>query len=125
MGADNVFADPLLFGRAVSNLLDNAVRFTPDGGRIVISLDADPSGSQIIVQDEGCGVAAEHMSRMFDRFYRVEASRSSEGTGLGLALVKSIAELHGGTIKVQSEVGRGTKMTLWFPKLPRAGGAGV
>ncbi|MGH8165440.1 MAG: heavy metal sensor histidine kinase, partial [Rhodanobacteraceae bacterium] len=113
VGAGDVFADPLLFSRAVSNLLENAVRVTPDGGRILISLDAGPNGAQIVVQDEGCGVAAEHIPRIFDRFYRVEASRSSEGTGLGLALVKSIAQLHGGTIKVQSEVGRGTTMTLW------------
>nr|MBA3834140.1 sensor histidine kinase [Chthoniobacterales bacterium] len=77
------------------------------------------------VQDDGCGVAPEHIARMFDRFYRVDPSRSSEGTGLGLALVKSIAELHGGSIKVESEVGRGTKMTLWFPSLPRAEGAGL
>lgn len=124
-GAGSMVADPLLFGRAVSNLVDNAVRFAPDGGRVVISLATNPSGAEIVVQDDGCGVAPEHIARMFDRFYRVDPSRSSEGTGLGLALVKSIAELHGGSIKVESEVGRGTKMTLWFPSLPRAEGAGL
>jgi two-component system, OmpR family, heavy metal sensor histidine kinase CusS len=116
-GQGEVYADPVLFGRAVSNLVDNAVRFT-DGGRIAISLTTNPNGAQIAVKDTGCGVAAEHIPRMFDRFYRADASRSSEGTGLGLALVKSIADLHGGSISVASEVGQGTLVTLRFPSKP-------
>jgi two-component system heavy metal sensor histidine kinase CusS len=115
-GEGEVYADPVLFGRAVSNLVDNAVHFTPDGGRIIISLATNPAGAEIAVEDTGCGVAADHLPRIFDRFYRVDASRSSEGTGLGLALVKSIADLHGGSIAVESEVGRGTRVTLKFPK---------
>jgi two-component system heavy metal sensor histidine kinase CusS len=116
-GEGEVYADPVLFGRAVSNLVDNAVHFTPNGGRIVVSLATDPTGAEIAVEDTGCGVAAVHVPRMFDRFYRVDASRSSEGTGLGLALVKSIADLHGGSIAVESEVGRGTRVTLKFPSI--------
>ena len=118
-GEGEVYADPVLFGRAVSNLVDNAVRFTPDGGRIEISLRSTLEHAEIAVEDTGCGIAAEHISRVLDRFYRVDASRSSEGTGLGLALVKSIADLHGGTVAVSSEVGRGTRVTLRFPGQPR------
>ena len=74
--------------------------------------------------DTGCGIAAEHIPRVCDRFYRVDPSRSTEGTGLGLALVKSIAELHGGSLAIESEVGRGTTIRLKFPRrlpLDRAG----
>ena len=121
-GQGEVYADPVLFGRAVSNLVDNAVHFTPDGGRIAISLTTNREEAEITVEDTGCGVAAEHLPRIFDRFYRADASRSSEGTGLGLALVKSIADLHGGSVSVASEVGRGTLVTLRFPanRLDRA-----
>jgi two-component system, OmpR family, heavy metal sensor histidine kinase CusS len=121
-GEGEVYADPVLFGRAVSNLVDNAVRFTPDGGRIEISLTTTVEHAEIAVEDTGCGIAAEHVSRVFDRFYRVDASRSSEGTGLGLALVKSIADLHGGAVAVTSEVGRGTRVTLRFPNQPKQPG---
>ncbi len=114
-GEGAVYADRVLFGRAVSNLVDNAVRFTPDGGAITISLATNSDGAKITVEDTGCGVAADHLPRLFDRFYRVDASRSSEGTGLGLALVKSIAELHGGSVAVASEPGKWTRVTLVFP----------
>lgn len=117
-GEGKVYADPILFERALSNLVDNAVRFTPDGGRIMVSLTTNSRGAEITVEDTGCGVAEEHLPRLFDRFYRVDASRSSEGTGLGLALVKSIADLHGGTVAVASQVGRGTRVTLLFPGPP-------
>jgi two-component system, OmpR family, heavy metal sensor histidine kinase CusS len=120
-GDGEVYADPILFGRAVSNLVDNAVRFTPDGGEITLSLSANSEESKVAVSDNGCGIPAEHLSRIFDRFYRVDASRSSEGTGLGLALVKSIADLHGGSVSVESEVGAGTTVTLHLPKRPKNG----
>ncbi|MGI8889993.1 MAG: heavy metal sensor histidine kinase [Chthoniobacterales bacterium] len=116
-GKGEVFADPILFGRASSNLVDNAVHFTPDGGRITISLKTNREGAEIEVTDTGCGIPEEHLSRIFDRFYRVDPSRSSEGTGLGLALVKSITDLHGGSISANSTVGEGTTITLHFPRL--------
>ncbi|HEX4668287.1 MAG TPA: heavy metal sensor histidine kinase [Chthoniobacterales bacterium] len=115
-GEGDVYADPVLFGRAVSNLVDNAIHFTPDGGRINLSITTSEEGAEIVVTDTGCGIAAEHLPRIFDRFYRVDASRSTEGTGLGLALVKSIADLHGGSVKVASETGRGTSVALKFPR---------
>jgi two-component system heavy metal sensor histidine kinase CusS len=67
------------------------------------------------VEDTGCGIAPDHLSRIFDRFYRVDSSRSSKGTGLGLALVKSITDLHGGSATVTSDLNRGTIVTLTFP----------
>ncbi|MGH8094825.1 MAG: heavy metal sensor histidine kinase [Chthoniobacterales bacterium] len=121
LGEGQVNADPILFGRAVSNLVDNAVRFTADGGRITISLASQAEGAEVVVSDTGCGIPAAHISRIFDRFYRVDASRSTEGTGLGLALVKSITDLHGGSISVTSELGRGTVVTLRFPSRPTVG----
>ena len=114
-GSGNVSADPLLFTRAVSNLVENALRFTPARGRILVSIAMNNGQSEISVSDNGCGIAKEHLSRVFDRFYRVDASRSSAGAGLGLSLVKSITELHGGSATLQSEPGRGTTVTLTFP----------
>ena len=118
-GKGEVYADPVLFGRAVSNLVDNAVRFTPPGGRITLSLATNSHGATITVTDTGPGIPAEHLPRIFDRFYRVDSSRSSEGTGLGLALVKSIVDLHGGSIAVASELAQGTRITLELPGQPR------
>ena len=117
-GEGQIDADPLLFSRAVSNLVDNALRFTPDGGRVEISVTVSAPSTQISVRDSGSGIPPEHLPRVFDRFYRADSSRSSIGTGLGLALVKSIADLHGGSASVQSELGRGTTVTLIFPNQP-------
>jgi two-component system heavy metal sensor histidine kinase CusS len=115
-GEGDVDADPMLFGRAVSNLVENALRYTSAGGTIQISLAAGVTDSQISVADTGCGITPEHLPRIFDRFYRADSSRSSEGSGLGLALVKSIMDLHGGTAVVESKAGQGTTVTLTFPK---------
>ncbi len=114
-GDGQIFADPLLFGRALSNLVENALRFTLDGGSIVIAIVPAELSTELIVRDSGAGIAAEHLPRVFDRFYRADPSRSSEGTGLGLALVKSIAELHGGSVAIASKIDRGTQVTMRFP----------
>jgi two-component system heavy metal sensor histidine kinase CusS len=114
-GQGKIQADPVLFSRAVSNLVDNSLRFTPDGGAIRISVAERNEHSEISVSDTGSGIAAEHVPRVFDRFYRADSSRSSHGAGLGLALVKSIVDLHGGSARMQSELGRGTTVTLIFP----------
>jgi two-component system heavy metal sensor histidine kinase CusS len=115
-GGGEIYADPMLFSRALNNLLENALRFTPAGGSISISIDAESTASRLSVQDTGSGIPAEHLPRVFDRFYRVDSARSSRGSGLGLALVKSIVQLHGGTAKIESETDRGTRVTLTFPK---------
>jgi two-component system heavy metal sensor histidine kinase CusS len=102
----------------LSNLLDNALRFTPDGGKITIATETKPDRTELAIEDTGCGVSPQHLPRIFDRFYRADSSRSSQGTGLGLALVKSITNLHGGSVEVASEVNRGTTVTLTFPAKP-------
>ncbi len=114
-GEGEIYGDPVLFSRAVSNLVDNGLRFTPDGGAIQISIAARATHSEVAVNDSGCGIPSEHLPRVFDRFYRVDSSRSSAGAGLGLALVKSIVDLHGGSAKIESEANRGTTVTVTFP----------
>jgi two-component system heavy metal sensor histidine kinase CusS len=114
-GDGKIYGDPVLFGRAVSNLVDNALCFTPGGGVIQISITAKAEHSEVAVSDNGCGIASEHLPRVFDRFYRAESSRGSDGAGLGLALVKSILELHGGQATIESETGHGTTVKLTFP----------
>jgi two-component system heavy metal sensor histidine kinase CusS len=118
IGDGEIYADPDLFERVVGNLLENALRFTPEHGSIRIAVSKDNSNFQVTVTDNGCGIAAEHLPRVFDRFYRAESSRSSEGAGLGLALVKSIVELHGGSAAIQSELNHGTTVVLRFPAAP-------
>jgi two-component system heavy metal sensor histidine kinase CusS len=115
-GNDQIYADRILFDRAMSNLVENALRHTPPGGTIQISIQARATNSEISIADTGCGIAAQHIPRVFDRFYRIDSSRSSRGTGLGLALVKSIVDLHGGSAAISSEVKHGTLVTLIFPK---------
>ncbi|HTH20298.1 MAG TPA: heavy metal sensor histidine kinase, partial [Candidatus Udaeobacter sp.] len=114
-GDGQIYADPDLFERVVGNLLENALRFTAKHGTICITVSKQNSDFQVTVSDNGSGIAAEHLPRVFDRFYRAESSRSSDGAGLGLALVKSIVELHGGSATIQSEVNRGTTVVLRFP----------
>ena len=114
-GQGQIYADPDLFERAVGNLLDNALRFAPDRGSIQVAVSKHSNDFEVAISDNGCGIAAEHLPRVFDRFYRAESSRTSDGAGLGLALVKSIVELHGGSASIQSEMGRGTTVKLTFP----------
>jgi two-component system heavy metal sensor histidine kinase CusS len=111
-GQATFVADEMLFSRAVNNLVENAAHHTPSGGAIEISV----ASSEVSVRDDGAGISAQHLPRVFDRFYRADTSRSSEGVGLGLALVKSIMDLHGGAARIESEPGRGTAVTLTFPK---------
>jgi len=114
-GDEQICADPDLFERAVGNLLDNALRFTAEHGSIHIALSKQNSALEVAVSDTGSGIAPEHLPRVFDRFYRAESSRGSDGAGLGLALVKSIVDLHGGSATIESEIGRGTIVKLTFP----------
>jgi two-component system phosphate regulon sensor histidine kinase PhoR len=103
---------------AVSNLVNNAVRYTPSGGTITSSWILLPDQRiQFSVADTGPGIASEHLPRLTERFYRVDRSRSREsgGTGLGLAIVKHVMQRHGGELKIESELGKGSKFTLIFP----------
>ncbi|HEX9282071.1 MAG TPA: heavy metal sensor histidine kinase [Candidatus Udaeobacter sp.] len=114
-GNGQIYADPDLFERAVGNLLDNALRFTPENGSIQIALCQREADFEVAISDNGCGIAPQHLPRVFDRFYRAESSRGSDGAGLGLALVKSIVDLHGGSAIIESNLGRGTIVKLVFP----------
>jgi two-component system heavy metal sensor histidine kinase CusS len=116
VGEGEVTADPQLFDRAATNLVDNALRFTPDGGKIEISIKNRGAHSELTVHDDGCGISADDLPRIFDRFFRGDRARSSAGTGLGLSLVKTIAELHGGVVGAKSEINCGTSLTITFPR---------
>jgi two-component system heavy metal sensor histidine kinase CusS len=117
-GEGTVHAERDLFGRAVSNLLANALQHTPPGGRVILAGNqVSEHLMEVRVSDTGTGIAAEHLSMIFDRFYRVDStrSRSTGGAGLGLAIVKSIMDLHGGTVTVDSKPNQGTTFVLAFP----------
>jgi two-component system, OmpR family, heavy metal sensor histidine kinase CusS len=110
-------ADPILFRRALSNLIGNAVRYTSAGGSITVrARPADHGAVQIVVDDTGSGITPQDLPRIFDRFFRADPARSNhDGAGLGLAIVKSIMLLHGGAVTASSTPGRGTEVTLTFP----------
>jgi two-component system heavy metal sensor histidine kinase CusS len=114
-GDGQIYADADLFERVLGNLLDNALRFTPENGSIQIAVSEHDANFEVAVSDNGSGIAPEHLPRVFDRFYRAESSRGSDGAGLGLALVKSIVDLHGGSATIESKFGRGTTVKLRFP----------
>jgi len=103
---------------ALSNLVSNAVRYTPAGGRIHVAVEPGDEGALwMTVSDTGAGIAAEHLPRLTERFYRVDRSRSrdSGGTGLGLAIVKHVMQRHGGSLLITSQVGKGSQFKLVFP----------
>jgi heavy metal sensor kinase len=103
--------------RLLLNLLDNAIRYTPPGGRITLGYTRENRNIVISISDTGPGIAPEHLPHVFDRFYRVDRgrSRAQGGSGLGLAIAQSIAELHGGQITVESVVGQGSTFTVSLP----------
>ena len=104
---------------AVTNLVNNAVRYTPQEGSVICTWSKLPDQRlQFSVQDTGPGIATEHLPRLTERFYRVDRSRSREsgGTGLGLAITKHVMQRHGGELRIESEVGKGSKFSLIFPE---------
>lgn len=116
----DVRADPGMFRRAVSNLVTNALRFAPSGGRIVLLAYAEDEGARVVeVRNQGPPIPADHLPHIFDRFYRGDSSRSDShsGSGLGLAIVRSIMALHGGEVAVESRPGEDTVFRLTFPAL--------
>ncbi len=117
-GAARAWGDRERILQVLSNLLANAERHCRDGGRITISAQAREREIAISVQDDGSGIAPEHQARIFERLYQVGDAKgaSKQGLGLGLNIVKSIVEAHGGTIAVQSEVGRGATFTFTLPQ---------
>ncbi|ATP51763.1 heavy metal sensor histidine kinase [Pseudomonas sp. ITEM 17296] len=115
-GWGTALGDRLMFQRALSNLLSNAIRHAPAGKRIDLGIERHASDVRVWVENEGVGIAAEHQPQLFERFYRVGAGRSrlEGGTGLGLAIVKSIMQLHGGRVEVMSSPAGPTRFTLVF-----------
>jgi two-component system phosphate regulon sensor histidine kinase PhoR len=109
--------NPPLLEQAVMNLLDNAIKYSPEGSHIRIKASKDDTQVSIAVIDEGCGIPPEHLPRIFERFYVVDKGRSRKlgGTGLGLAIVKHIAQAHGGRVTVESTPGQGSIFTIHLP----------
>lgn len=115
--AHHLTVDPGGLRQVLGNLLDNALRYAGRGGRVTVSSRRREGGIEIAVSDTGSGIPAEHLPRIFERFYRVDPSRSREagGTGLGLAIVRHIVESHGGRVVAESVLRRGTTIRCWFP----------
>ena len=111
---DLVGADKTMMEELVYNLVDNAVRYNHDGGWVLI----EAYGDRLTVSDNGIGISKENQKRVFERFFRVDKSRSKKtgGTGLGLAIVKHIVEIHDAQMDIESDEGRGTRITVRFPE---------
>jgi signal transduction histidine kinase len=115
--ASFVDADPEAIRQVFRNLFENAVRHTAPAGSVTVAATAENGGTHITIADTGSGIASDHLPRVFERFYRVDPSRSREqgGTGLGLAIVKHLVEGHKGRLWAESELGRGTTIHTWWP----------
>jgi signal transduction histidine kinase len=101
-----------------ANLLDNAIKYTPEGGSVRFTVRQDDGSAVVTVTDTGPGIAAEHLPRIWERLYRADSSRSSRGLGLGLSLVKAYVEAHGGTVEASSAPGAGSTFTVRLPAHP-------
>jgi len=112
-----IFAEQVDLTSIIRNLLENAIKYTPAGRSISISWGRGPDVLRLMVQDTGEGIAAEHLQRITERFYRVDKGRSRRmgGTGLGLAIVRHAVERYQGHLEVRSEIGQGTVFTAQFP----------
>ncbi|MCE9645943.1 MAG: response regulator [Chloroflexi bacterium] len=122
-----VHGDPLQLHQLFRNLIGNAIKYTPEGGAILLKAEITAGQISIDVQDNGYGIPASDLPFIFNRFYRVRNSKTSdiEGNGLGLAIVKSISEKHGGQVRVESEPGKGTCFTLTLPVIQQTLSSGV
>jgi two-component system phosphate regulon sensor histidine kinase PhoR len=118
----NATINPQLLEQAVVNLLDNAIKYSPPGSQVLVTAEQLDSFAVIRIQDKGPGIEKKHLSRIFERFYRVDKARSRKigGTGLGLAIVKHIAQAHNGTVEVESTPGKGSVFSIQLPpKIPK------
>jgi PAS domain S-box-containing protein len=109
--------DPHQIERAIGNLFANAINYTEDGGNVWVTTEAEDNNIIVIVRDDGIGITPQDLPHIFDRFYRSDQAKiTSDGTGLGLPIVREIVELHGGSVAVESEVGKGSTFTVLLPK---------
>jgi two-component system heavy metal sensor histidine kinase CusS len=117
LGNAHVFADPVLLGRSLSNLIANAIYYTHSGGKVCLLAKPGDHYTEVLVCDNGIGIDSGESSKIFDRFYRADKARAknTQGTGLGLSLVKSIMKLHKGTVIINSKIEQGTTVILRFP----------
>ena len=117
VGANLIWGDEDLLREVILNLLDNAIKYTPEGRRILIGSREIGDGTEVFISDNGIGIPKESLPRLFERFYRVDKGRSRAmgGTGLGLSIVKHIVERHGGTLSVESELGKGSRFGFTIP----------
>jgi two-component system phosphate regulon sensor histidine kinase PhoR len=113
-----VRVDPTRLEQMLTNLIENAIKFNREGGTVVVDYEENEDRSRILVEDTGEGIPAQHLERLFERFYRVDRARSREmgGTGLGLAIVKHLARAHGGEVGVVSKLGEGTTFSIELPR---------
>ena len=115
-------ADPDRIGEVLSNLLDNALRHTPPGGRVEVLAERHGDDVELVVVDSGEGIPPEHLGRVFERFYRVDSGRTRAmgGSGIGLAIARALVEAHGGRIRAESEgAGQGARFIVTLPTAPR------
>jgi signal transduction histidine kinase len=119
-GASRRLGRPRAVHQVLFNLLDNAVRFAPEGGEVVVSASRHNGSCTVAVRDDGPGIAAEHLPRLFERFYRVDTARARNdgGTGIGLAIARSVVEAHGGRIWAESDPGAGSVFSFELPVAP-------
>ena len=116
--AATIYGNPDQIERIVANLLENALRYTPAGGRVSIESEHDQAAVLVTVRDTGIGIAPDHLDRIFERFWRADPARSSGGSGLGLAIARALARRHGGDVTVKSRLGFGSEFVASFPLRP-------
>jgi two-component system phosphate regulon sensor histidine kinase PhoR len=114
----SVRGDRVSLERAIVNLINNAIKFTLDGGSVRVLARPDGDGVKIEVSDNGSGIEPQDLPRVFERFYKADRARRAGGTGLGLAVVKHTAEAHGGRVEAVSRLGEGSSFRIWLPASP-------
>ena len=111
-----VTGDKMRLQRVIANLLDNAIKYTPEGGNVLLALTTGGGQARLTVKDDGAGISKDDQLRIFDRFHRCDSSRSLPGNGLGLSLVRAIVKAHGGSTTVSSVPGQGSAFTVSIPR---------
>jgi signal transduction histidine kinase len=112
-----IFADRRRISQVCANLIDNAIKYTPAGGRVEVSVIGEGSSALLRISDTGIGIASEDCARVWDRLFRADRSRGEPGLGLGLSLVKAVVEAHGGEVRLESEIGAGSTFEVRLPRL--------